>query len=265
MNTLSKKSKSEPIFVFVRNDEGRLYDSYDDYWKLVLLSEFKTCELEEVDQASHNIYIFSPNNGNVKATCEIPHQATYILWQLERPGKIENIVPTYFNEMWVSDRYFHRLVNSEKCKFVPIGGHKNLRNPLPVITLAYNFVHLSYLYGERLEKVKKLTDAGYTMAPNGWGEDKRLSLSSSTWGLALHQDDMLIIEPLRYTLFGCWKLPIIAEYSEDFYPYKVTTLEKFNSGNFDNGRNIYDNYQLLTEEMTFRKVVGAALNENYPR
>ncbi len=48
----------------MRNDEGEIYRSYVDYWKLVELSKFDTCELDEVDRDSDNTYIFSPVNGN---------------------------------------------------------------------------------------------------------------------------------------------------------------------------------------------------------
>ena len=46
------------VFVRVRNDHGKLYDSYTDYNKLIDLSGFDRCELNEVEHGSDNVYIF---------------------------------------------------------------------------------------------------------------------------------------------------------------------------------------------------------------
>jgi len=230
------------IFVKVRNDEGNLYDSYDDYWKLVNLSKFESCELDEVNPNSENIYVFSPDNGNVKECCKREHKAKYILWQMERG--IEGAIKDYFDEIWVSDRYFHSLINHPKCKYVILGGHLSLGGR-PKEPKKWDYVHLSYLLGRRKEKIDNLIKEGYTIAPNGWGEVKEKSLAYSKMGICFHQDEMPIIEPLRYVLFACWKLPMLAEFSQDFFPYAPL--------------NAQENYKLMTEKYTFRKCVEGAV------
>lgn len=248
-----------PIFVKVRNDEGKIYDSYDDFWSLVKLSGFKSCELDDVKPESQRVYVFTPDNGNVKACCEREHRATYILWQLERPGKVENKVPEHFDRMWVSDRYFEQLVNNDRVKYVPIGGHPDFGEwSYDYEPKKYDFAHISYAYGRRLALMEALESEGYSLAPAGWGEKRDESLKESRNMLCLHQDDMPVIEPLRYTIAACYGLPIVAEESRDFYPYFVQVLGK------PGGKSKLDiakmNYELMTQRLTFRRCVQEALN-----
>lgn len=249
----------EVIFVKVRNDKGKLYDSYTDYWSLVELSEFPTCELDDVDPESNNIYVFSPDNGNVKACCERPHKAKYILWQLERPTHTGLNMPTYFDEMWVSDLHLFQMVNNPKCKYVVIGGHPGLGEFSFYEPKTYDFAHMSYAYGRREAMYDELRRMGYSLAPNGWGEERHKVLKSSRAMLCFHQDDMPVIEPLRYVLAACYGLPIIAEASENHYPYAVQ-IYNGNHPNRDEWEQIaQENRQRMTEELTFRKCIEDVL------
>lgn len=241
---------NEVTFVLVRNDEGVIYDSYTDFYNLVELSDFKTCELDDIKEPG--TYIFPVDNGNVKECLMAKDRSKYkfILWYLER-----GTPPNYYDEIWVSDRWFAKQL---KVKYVPLGGHRDLSyansfGVLPLDNKLYDFIPLSYLYGERLNKVEQLKE-NYTIAPNGWGEERDFNLSASRYGLCLHQDDQPIIEPLRYTLFACCKLPIVAEYSEDYDPYRVIPFENFIDLN-DRSDLVRDNYLKMTEELTFKKCV----------
>lgn len=268
---MGKMMINEPIFVKVRNDQGEIYDSYTDFWTLIELSGFATCELNDLGSHKAATYIFAPDNGNVKAAL-IHLRATHpdgyksILWQLERPGKIENVIPDYFDEMWVSDRSFAERINDPHCKFVILGGHIALGKPSSP-QKKYDFIHLSYLYGERAQKVTQLEQLGYSMAPNGWSNERDEALAVSRYGLCLHQDQEPIIEPLRYTLFSCWGIPIVNETCTDWYPYSCPIdVKTFFNQQVDNGvlalleTSAKMNYKRMTQEYTFRHSILEALH-----
>ncbi len=247
-------------FVKMRNDQGELYPSYIDYWKLVELSGFRTCELNEVDRDSDNVYIFSPVNGNTIAWMQSPHKARFICWQLERPNKQDATCREYgiksVGEMWVSDRALAEACN---CTYVPMGGHPDLVKMTNDPCGEYDFVHMAYLYGERKAKVDALAREGYKIAPASF-KNRDSILMKSKYGLCLHQDEFPTIEPLRYTLFACACLPIFAEKSDDFYPYKVFDISEIGKYSEDFMFDISNyNNKLLTEELTFKNCVLNAL------
>ncbi len=117
---------------------------------------------------------------------------------------------------------------------------------------------MSYNYGRRENIINELKNNGYSLAPNGWGSLKEDSLASSSYGLAIHQDELPIIEPLRYMLFAAWKLPIVVYNEEirDSYPYCFI-------------RNLYDtnniiqcadeNYYQIIVQHPFKKEVEEAV------
>jgi hypothetical protein len=261
-----------PTFVKVRNDQGEVYGSYRDYWRLVALANFPTCELSEIDKESTNTYIVSPDNGNVAAVLAGSHTCKFILWQLERPGWVENQVPAHFDEMWVSDRYHKSLIPDDNCKYVTLGGHPDLATGVKGEP-EWDFVLTAYIYGKREAQVAALKEQGYTFAPNGYDyAEREYSLNHSRYGLCLHQDEMPIIEPLRYVLYACYDLPIVNEKTEDCFPYRVAAAPNGLSGfemllhrsfipeeenNLAVSARI--NKQIVTEELTFRKSVEGAL------
>jgi len=242
-----------PIFVKVRNDQNEFYPSYDIINQLIDWN-FESCELDKVEPDSNNTYIFIPDNGNVKACCERPHKAKYILWNIEIPGQVEEKCPDYMDEMWLSCKYFYSLVPDKK-KFVVLGGDKRLyKDPDPIKQWA--FCHLSYLYGKRLGQVKELEARGYTMAPIGWGETRDKSIASSEWGLCLHQNPVPALSPQRMTLYACRKLPIVIEECNP-YPYKVVKLKDFTGKDYKELAE--ENFKLFTETYTFKKCVERAI------
>lgn len=243
-----------PIFVKVRNDQGEIYPSYDIIWKLINWN-FNSCELDEVDPMSSNVYIFIPDNGNVRACCERPHTAKYILWNIEIPGVVEAKCPNHFDEMWLSCPYFYSLVPNKK-KFVILGGDIRLYK-LPAIEKQWDFCHLSYLYGKRAAQAAELESKGYTMAPIGWGEIRDEAIAKSRWGLCMHQNPVPALSPQRMTLFACRELPIVLE-KADAYPYKVISLETF-IGQEDGINQANENFENFTEMFTFKRMVELAL------
>lgn len=244
---------SDPIFVKVRNDKGEHYGSYDIINQLIDWN-FETCELDDVEPMTSKVYIFVPNNGNVKACCERPHTARYILWNLEIPLEESVPCPEYFDEMWVSDKYFASIIPN-KGKFVILGGDERLAKE-PSIEKRWDFCHLAYLYGKREEVVSQLQATGYTMAPVGFGDTRDEAIAKSRWGLCLHQNPVPAMSPQRMTLFGCRKLPIVLE-SGDSYPYKVLPLQQFQRQPMLEEATY--NFDLLTIKHPFRQCVLEAL------
>jgi hypothetical protein len=160
-----------------------------------------------------------PANGNTKAAflgrsrkCQLIH------WNLER--EIGDSVE-YCDEVWVADRHYAFMANHPKVHHVPLGGHKDLGG-LPNDVKIYDFAAFSYDYGAREHHMNMTKSFGFTVAPNTFDlvERDRL-LAGSHYGLSLHQTPVPIIEPPRYVLFACWRLPIVAESIVDPFPYAV--------------------------------------------
>lgn len=243
----------------MRNDEGKLYDSYVDYWILVDLSGFKKCELSEIDRDSDNVYIFSPVNGNTSAFMASPHKARFIAWQLERPSDMKMHIPDGITEMWFSDP---EICNQDKrMKPVVLGGHPKLGNEkLPP---KYDFALMCYLYGKRDRQISELKRLGWRCSGNSYYLPRRnMELQTSKYGLCLHQDDEPIIEPLRFVLFACYKLALVVEHSNTYYPYNVIELYPLNTlkDRLSTAQVVADeNYNLMTKKLTFRKCIEDAL------
>jgi hypothetical protein len=143
---------------------------------------------------------------------------------------------------------------------VPLGGHKDLGG-LPADTKAFDFIALSYDYGEREHKMNMTRAAGFSIAPNTFDLAERDSLlSRSHYGLSLHQTPVPIIEPPRYVLFACWRLPIVAESVVNPFPYAIipwdpackallampaATIQKV----------VDHNYKMVTDKYSFRNCV----------
>lgn len=232
------------VFVKPRNDQGNFYDSYDVISQLIDWN-FDWCELDDVDKDSDNTYIFILDNGNVKACCERPHKAKYILWQLEITYAP---CPKHFDEQWVSDR-------TMSGKFVILGGDIRLAKE-PSTDKKWDMCHCAYIYGKRANQVAELEQRGFTMAPAGFGEVKDDAIARSRWGLCLHQSETPILSPQRMTLFACRKLPIILEQADGF-PYEVCYLQDFDRQ--DMSEQVEKNFINFTQNYTFKKEVERSL------
>lgn len=258
-------------FVRVLNDHGNAYEvdpahpggssSYHDVWQLVRLSGFPIIELGEIDFDSDDTFVFFPANGNSAAALRRPHKCKLIHWNLER--QIGDSIQ-YADEVWVGDRYYAQMAHHSKVKHVPLGGHKNLGG-IPLLPKMYDYIHLSYAYGVREHNINETAKYGFTIAPNTFDLALRdIYLAHSRWGLSLHQTPEPIIEPPRYVLFACWKLPIVAESVVDSFPYKtipwdpaghrITTLDP---GYIQDLAE--DNYQMMTGKYSFRNCVEKAV------
>ena len=241
-------------FVRLLNDQGRAYDSYCDYLRLVELSGFAMCGQDEIDRESDDTYVFYIHNGNAAEIIKPPHRCRYILHQLERPlSGFTGYAPAGYNAVWVSDRWVaDQLRGDGRVRFVPVGGHKQLGGEPRGIK--WDITHQSYVYGRRSRIIHDLTIAGYKIGHACWGAERDEQLASSRIGLCTHQDSLPVVEPLRMTLFSCWRLPLVAEPSKCAWPYRTYGMDEINDAH--DGET---NYRLLTEDLTFRKCVERAL------
>ena len=226
----------ETIFIKMVNDEGKVRDSYTDYWTLINLSGYKTCALSEMDFASDNVYIFSPDDGNSKAHFTQDkakdRKCKVVLLQLEWPTWKDGVlsgheVPDYVDEMWICDVayfVFQKMHNPNRHKIQEffLGGHPNFGNhDYANNKVIWDFCHLSYVYGMREHKMRILADRGFTFGPNAWGEEREKVLRSCRWGLHLHQRPLPWLAPQRFLLFASYGLPIITDPLDYSDPYKV--------------------------------------------
>ncbi len=222
------------VFVNIRNDEGKLYDSYrEEYYELVKLSGFQTIELGEIEYDRDYYVVVSPRNGNTEANFNHEQakgrKCKLVLWLLEwstwSKGQLQGAsLEPYWDEVWVSDKYYQQLLQRHNpnatVKYVFLGGHPDFGGE-PLRDKKWDFCLLAYLYGTRAHKAQILVDNGYSIAPNGWGETKRYTLSKCHWGLCMHQFGVPFLNSQRLTLFASWKLPIICDYVKAPYPYQL--------------------------------------------
>jgi hypothetical protein len=262
-----RSTKENTYFVHIRNPRtGEYYSSYNDYFRLVHLSGFKECDLEQVDPASDNTYIFTLNFHGLNQE-PIPDEyfpdgrsARYIHHQIERV----NLIDERFDEIWFSDKSIPEL-RHPKARYVTLGGHQDFMEPLPDVQKQYDFSHMCYPAGRRFGMLEDMLKRGFSLAPAPieWEEKNRV-MQESKMGLALHQhgDSLDMIEPLRYTVFSCMKLPILAEKSKDFYPYEVFDYEMFlaNPNIGDLQRKWEANWIKMTWQFTFERCVLERLN-----
>jgi hypothetical protein len=256
---------NKTYFVHIRNPRtGEYYSAYNDYFRLVHISGFQECDLEEVKPHSNNTYIFTLNYHGLNQG-PIPDEyfpktrtARYILHQIER----YNIIDDRYDEIWLSDRSMPEL-NHPKTKYVVLGGDRNFMQPLQHLDKEYDFYHMCYTVGRRGPMITDLARSGFSIAdaPEDWTYKNRY-MQQSRVGLALHQhpDSVEIIEPLRYTVYSCMKLPILAERSTDAFPYFTYSYEDFlKNPVLTTIINWQDNYELLTGKYTFKYCMVEAL------
>lgn len=248
---------SKTIFIKVRNyADGQPYGSYNDFYRMASISGYDLCYLEEIDYESDNIYIISPNIYIPNEVFKPNRTCKIILWQLERYDR-PDFIDLRYDKIWVS----YPECPYPDAEYVFFGGYKDFANIIEV-NKCYDFTYMAYLYGERERKVNELRKQ-YTFAPDYYDFDLRnIELQKSRVGLCLHQDNIPLIEPIRYTIFSCYKLPLLCEMSTSFSPYFVYSYEEFLKGcNFVEITNWQSNYKLVTEERTFKICVDEAIKK----
>jgi hypothetical protein len=209
------------------------YPSYQDFWRFVEISGFKTCFVDEIDVEQEHTYIFTPMNGEVRP--HLQNQATrtrrakIIWWNLERPhdetlpSSLETLEPLV-DAIWVSDRYFATL--NPRFTFVRLAGHQHYG--MRTATRLVDVCHLSYLWGRRLEVIDRLRARGVTIAPEAWGvKQQNAVVASSHLMLSMHQYAAHpIIEPIRFAIAASYGIPIVSERFLDTEARDLVIMER---------------------------------------
>lgn len=205
------------------------YDSYIDFWRLVELSGFPICFVDEVDVSRDVIYINSPLNGewrpHIDNQSDKKRAARLIHWNLERPsgsGGIGNyarscqqtIRSRYFDEVWLSDK---RLAQETGMSFIVLGSDYGLGEPGDPANMIYDFVHMSYIAVRR--EIVYMQFPPERIAPNCWPPQRDVVMKQSKFALNIHQDGYPFQEPLRFALFAAYGIPILSETISDAYPW----------------------------------------------
>ena len=224
----------EPIFVRTRH----VYDSYSDFWRLVELSDFRTCFVDEMDLQAAQTYIVVPVNGEVRP--HITHRRTLgsqaariIWWNLERPdapldfgglrsvdvgyAKVIDEILEYVDEVWVSDFHYSEL--DRRMRLVPLGSDPDLCGG-PRLSRKYDVALMAAGVPRRDGVIYELKKAGLRVAPNAWGEERDKILRSTPIMLNIHQHEnpLPISEPLRFALAAAYRMVLVSETIEHSYP-----------------------------------------------
>jgi len=219
--------------VFVKTRHS--YGSYSDFWKLVELSRFEVCFVDEIDLFRDALYIVTPINGEFRPKIAAEKeklsgakpQARLVAWLLERPD--ENLVPGpdilkanadeimgLVDEAWVSDGHFASL--DPRYTHVPMGSHPGLREGGPGPE-RYAICHISARFPRRCPILDPiLTDYKGSVGPNGWGDARARTLNSSRAIVNVHKTPAPIGEPIRFAIAAAYKLPLITETLADPRP-----------------------------------------------
>jgi len=256
---------SDPIFVRTRHH----YDSYNDLWRLVELSDFPTCYVDEIDAASDHTYILPTRNGECgdgwpEARARIIH------WNLEWDAY--PVLPG-ISAVWNSDKWF---ADTHGLKYVPMGSHPGLKLGIGYpADVPYHAAFLGYMIPRRQQVWTWLKERGLRITTNGaWGEDRHRLLIQSAIYLHVHQhDDKPGMPPLRLVVAAAYRMPFITETVADpgifgythFMQSEYTHLADFvRMWACDEDRQRLNDYgaalhDLLCRDMTFRRSVEVAL------
>jgi len=226
----------DPIFAKTRH----WYDSYTDFWRLVDLSGFQTCYVDEIDLEKDGLFITTPINGELRPHVDYRQKkAKIIWWNLERPdtnGKAEfaedyqkgnTEILNYIDNIWVSDRYLQSV--DPRSIFVILGSHPGLAEIDRIGAEAYDYTCMSYINSRRRTILDQLKD--FRMGPNAWGDERTQILRSTPIMLNIHQTPAPICEPLRFVLAAAYGMALISEICVDPWPLtdEEILMEKYNS------------------------------------
>lgn len=278
---------SDVIFCKTRwQDQG--YGPYQDYFRLVELSGYPICYVDEIDPQSDHTYIITPLNGEWMAGWQQP-RARIIHYELEwrTDWRAEADEPPGVAACWTMDAHYARQIGA---KYVPIGSYPDLagywdvntldgtkervwRQPQWTLPKQYDVALLAYLGPARRQKmVQRLIQRGLEIAPNGWGANRHQWLQESRAMLHVHQHEHIQgVACLRWAIAAAYRLPVITEALWDggiFHDRVHMLVANYDAlANYASiwiktnmlagiGEALYD---LLCTERTFRRQVEAAL------
>lgn len=207
---------TEPIFVKTRyQDVG--YHSYNDFWKLVELSGYSTCYVDQIDAYDpRKIYIITPLNdewlqGWPGALARIIHFE--LEWRWDWRANVNE--PPGVKEVWCGDKAYAQRIHAD---YVPLGSHAGL-NELPNMPRHpyYDLCFMGYRDpARRAFLLREIAGTGLTIAPDGWGVRRSEIMLQSACMAIIHQIDKANgIAPLRMCIAAAHRLPVITEVVDD--------------------------------------------------
>jgi hypothetical protein len=219
------------VIIFARTRHR--YPSYTDFWKLVELSEFPVCFVDQIDLSREAVYITAPMNSETRTHLDAEKvrvgagkRAKIIWWNLERPDLGQGYRPLrdlvqestglaldVVDQVWVSDRHFASL--DSRLQFVVLGSHRGLASA-PRGRREFDFSHMSHPTSRRTRILQELQDL--CVGRNGWGMDRARVLARSGAMLNVHQTEAKVSEPLRFALAAAYGLPLLSEVMADPWP-----------------------------------------------
>lgn len=251
---------------FVRT--RHVYDSYSDLWKLVELSGFDTCYLDEIDASRKSrTYILPTLNGEVGGGWQ-GAKARLIHLNMEwdayppTPG---------IRETWHFDKWFAHEIGAT---YVPLGGHAGLREDTDSASAdAYDVAFLGYIIPRRQQMQHDLRQQGLILSPSSaWGSERHAVLANSrAYGHVHQHEDKPGVPALRLVVAAAYSLPFITEQCADAGMFSDVIMQAPYSHYAGFTRDwLRDEANmlkakgdalrgLLCEDFTFRKSVEAAL------
>lgn len=254
---------TQPVFVRTRE----IYHSYRDFFKLVEVSGYKTCFVDQMNMHDPNAcYIVTYLNDEWR---HATGKARVIHWNMEWFEDTEHhAYKPGITERWTSDKSH---ADESGMLYVPIGSDYNLCDGDYVTDhLVYDVALISCMSERRVKIYHDLLRMGVRIAPNYHAHEGRHKiLMQSRMVLHIHQTQRKVISPLRMAVAAAYGLPVISEGCDDPGIYEgcihFVEYDKMVSEVMDVliGRNpdvlIQGLQKRLCEEYTFRKCVDTAL------
>lgn len=266
---------SDIVFVKTRH----FYQSYTDLYRLIELSGYPTCYIDEMDvEDIGKCYILVVQNGEW-GDGWLHAKSTLIFWDYEYHLDVSgvgqwngNIKPPGIARVWLPDAWLARYHANVNAEYVLPGSHPGL-NPQPerMEPKVYDLAFPGYRDVFRRQVVlQQMADFGLTVAPNGWGNERHEALLRSSAYLQIHQwDSVPAVSPQRLCVAAAYRLPIISERLADNgafgyshmltceYKYLAEFCQLWCRRNDPRGLENFGHslYSFLCEESTFRRVV----------
>lgn len=256
---------SDIIFARTRHH----YQSYADYWRMVELSGFPTCYVDEIDPDSDHTYIVTPDNDEVRnAGWPDAPRAQIIHWDLE--WRLEPVAPIRgVRRYWHMDKF---VADTIGVQYAPMGGHLGLREQKPSSGPWYDVAFLGYMVSRRQAVAEELRENRVDVSPSdAWGDKRHNILTRSKIYLHVHQlANIPGLPALRLVVAAAYQLPFLTEavpnlgvFTDRYCLFEREYKNLVTATGFRMSEYLIDYgvilHEFLCYEFTFRKSVEAAV------
>lgn len=254
---------TSPVFVRTRH----IYDSYRDFWKLVEVSGFDTCYVDQMNiQDPHACYITTYINDEWRHT---RGEAHVIHWNMEWFTDTEHhAFQDGVTERWTSDKSH---ADAQGIPYVPVGSDYRLcEGGYTSLQPQYDVALLACMSERRVNIYHELERYHVQIAPNYHAHEGRHAVLMQTrMILHIHQTVRKVISPLRMAVAAAYGIPVLCEECDDpgiytdacpFAPYDLLVQETL-AGLTRRDRAFFIQclQTQLCETHTFRQCVETAL------